>query len=299
MYEIQKLDPLHLNSPTLLAYKNLIPPRLHHYLSPHIDPAFNIFLIGASKEGSPAGVTLAVNNAKKRTAEIHVLYVLPSHRHQGVGNKLFEAIEIEVKKTNCYLLFVVYETETHCTASFEHMLKKSGWVEPHPYLFDYHFQKKNFHPPWFQLTPPLRQGIEIFPFNRLVPSEKEQINQIFIEQGLDSLTYPFDNEEPAINTNSLVMRERQKIIGWMVTHKFHPDVIRYSSLFILPSYPKSYGIRLLIDSLRCQDKSGETQGYFRVNRYAIPRSWNKFINDRLYPYASEIKKSYRSWKQIG
>jgi len=111
---------------------------------------------------------------------------------------------------------------------------------------------------------------------------------------------PLGAEEKIIEyTNSLGLRYKKEVIGWMITHRIAPDTIRYTSLYVDPEYQyKGPSIRLLIESMVLQTRSTIKWALFEINLDQINPSWYKFVQKRLAPYSQKITEIYKTWKQL-
>lgn len=180
---------------------------------------------------------------------------------------------------------------------FTSTLKERQWSEPQLFMIRYFFEAYTFHPPWFDLAPPLPKDFEEFPWFNLKQNERAALKKEAKEGRYPSLVNPFYQESSMEPFTSLGLRKGEEIVGWIVNHKIAPDTLRYTSFFIKPEYKhKGIPIRLLMDSMKLQQKSPIKWSVFELSLNEFDKSWLRFALHRLAPYAFYSDEIYRTWK---
>jgi len=112
----------------------------------------------------------------------------------------------------------------------------------------------------------LPEGFEIFLWNTLTKQDRQHI----LDRQKRTNWYPV-HQSPLFNVpdfepaNSVGLRLYGEVVGWMITHRVHADVIEYSSLFVSPELQSlGRGIHLIIAAVKRQQELGITRGIFQV-----------------------------------
>ena len=80
------------------------------------------------------------------------------------------------------------------------------------------------------------------------------------------------------------LRYKGEVVGWCVTHKMSHDMLRFTTLYI-HNEKKRLGpsIRLLINTIKQQQRSPYRWTVFELNLKQTDESWKKFVRRRLAP----------------
>src|SRR5690606_11087501 len=125
---------------------------------------------------------------------------------------------------------------------------KSARGTPKPFMLRCFYDCFNFNPPWYEKPPALPSAFQEFKWNQLRKKEREQLEKDLKQSRIHTSVNPLSKKLPFEPLNSLGLRYCDKVIGWMITHRIAPDIIRYSALYVEPEYAfKGYSIRLLVD----------------------------------------------------
>lgn len=178
------------------------------------------YSIGARIDNIPAGLALC-ELISPETVELKSLFVLPQYRRKGVAGALLNLAEREAKQRGCRTFAALYQDQGPCKDGIAHLLKASGYSEPafsglvcksrnRGKILDAPFLKKSLLPP----------SCEVFLWKDLAPAEKEFIREKQKHTPwYPEILSPFSNETEIEYLNSLGLRYRGEIAGWVITHR--------------------------------------------------------------------------------
>lgn len=300
MYEVRRLSADDLISGLISHLIPFVPKEHRHYLYEAIhQPNETIVVIAAFINQSVVGVTLATLLPITKVASIHSLYVDKNSRQKGIAKDLLEELEFYLKEEKCYLALFLYQAQTPTTPYFEKILAKQGWHTPAAcYMKRYFFSCQLFNAPWFIRHYPKFDSLEIFFWKELSDKERLLLERREEQQAFPGYISPFLHEERIEPLNSLGLRVADEIVAWMITHRTDEYTIQYASLYSASDVQaQGYAIYLLQQSIRLQQESSIPWSFFDLNLEQTDKSWQRFIENRLKPWAqvSEIK---RAWKEL-
>ena len=127
---------------------------------------------------------------------------------------------------------------------------------------------------------------------RMIIQQKQEAEQWYPE----SLS-PFQDEEIIEPLNSLGLRYKGEVVGWMITHRLTPDTIRYTSLFIRQDFQNlGRAIPLLAKAIYLHNSSKVTKGIFVVEIENKPMC--RFVKRRMAPYLTSITETRETFKLL-
>lgn len=248
-----------LDSETAVAYARLTYPRFQSALS-NLDPGSSFIAIGAHQDGEPLGLALA-KFASAPTGEIlgslWSLFVIPENRQKGIGTALMQAMETHLAAADCNTLSLEY-LDAPTAPALKQILYKQSWSTPETVGFIAHCPDVRQTIPLVKrvLKRPLPANHEVVRWQDLTQNELENLRQSLIDESMDGSIGGFDPflEESTIEpANSVVLCHKDRIIGWMMTHRLSPDLIRYTTLYVRPEEtPLSQGLTLMVQALKYQ-----------------------------------------------
>ncbi len=280
---------------------------------PHFRPLLHrltigteIIAVGAELDSIPVGLAIARLNPTPHhplEGQVLSLFVLPPYRNQGWGGALLTQLEVELQRSGCQQLKIHYLSSA-VSPSLERILAQQQWFAPqatslvgyastdrveqatHPHLLD----------DLERLLARLPQNYMVFPWQTLTPAERFDLMQQMATDTLMQQFNPFLEEDKREPLNSLGLRYGDRIVGWIITHRIAPDLIRYTQMYVDPnSQPLSRSILLLARAIQLQvEHLPQTKGTFRVD--IDNTSMVNFIHRRLKPYLEETQTAYRATK---
>jgi len=274
------------------AYSRMVPLKFQCCLvgqNPWNITTARVIVIGATSQNQPVGLIIASQFTFLLSAEIHWLFVNEAHRNQKIATQLVLSLEKELKQLNCPIITLAYETDTPSAPALENVLLHTKWPDPVVFVQRYFFDVLTFNPAWFQKSYKFPSNVVTFPWTELKPKDKVWLKDLVQQYHFLALLSPFYEEERIEPLNSMGIRFQGEVIGWMITHRIAPDTIRYTSLYIMPKFQlKGSSTPLLIQSINLQKKMGIPQAFFEINFSQLDQRWQKFVNQRLAPYAKKI-----------
>ncbi|MEX1012454.1 MAG: hypothetical protein WD595_04370 [Waddliaceae bacterium] len=212
---------------------------------------------------------------------------------------LLQEIETVSNQLDLNLILITYSS-THPHLQFlEENLKNHHWKGPRKQKIFCHFDRDEFHPPWYDRVPPPPNDYEEFLWKELKPEERTNLLRLVDQMAIPGDISPFSNEETILYDNSLGLRYQGEIIGWMVTHLLPSRQVQYSAFYIDKAHRhKAIAPRLLRDSIQLQKQSPFKWAVCEVNLLFADESWVRFVEKRLAPYTLRVHYNYQMWKNL-
>uniref|UniRef100_A0A8J7CWI9 TIGR03032 family protein n=1 Tax=Desmonostoc muscorum LEGE 12446 TaxID=1828758 RepID=A0A8J7CWI9_DESMC len=268
----------HLNSSNALDYNHLTYPSLQKRWQTQ-PPQGELIGLSASLDGAIVGFAIS-ERLNPQQAEIISLFVLPEYRCQGIGTRLVAYLEQELAQQGCVEITLSYSTSTLTNVALEPLLQKLHWQSPQINLVLGKTATEKIAPaPWLNKYP-LPPAFEVFPW---------------LDAGL---SLPPNVEAHRLEPlNSLGLRYRGEVIGWVLTHRVAPDTIRYTTVSIAQAFEKrGRGVSLLAEAIRRQVDSGVPYLTGSVS-YRYPRLL-QFVERHLTPYLTGVGEVRQTSKLI-
>lgn len=247
--------------------------------------------VGAEALGRPIGLALAELYAS-RYAEVLSLYVAPPWRGSGLGTELLARLERELVARGAALADLLYTTGTATTASLESALRRLGWPEPERRMVVCRFRPERIlEAPWLE-PQVLPAAFEVFPWTDLRASERLALAERgWYPRDLD----PLEEEATLEPCNSLGLRYRGELAGWLITHRVDANTVRYTSGFVRSDLQRTARLiplgRLAMER---QVAAGIPFGTWAVS-FGRPRMV-RLVRGRLAPYLERVVETRRARK---
>jgi GNAT superfamily N-acetyltransferase len=289
---------IRLNSSTAQNYKNMTFPCLQPFLG-NLSTHTSLIAIGAAFSDQPIGLVLA--NVREYThgeysAEVLSIFVASSQRCRGIGTALLTAMEDELHQRGCRKVLLVYRTGKPTTPILEYLLQKCQWSPPQARLLMCKATLQSIiNAPWMHRYS-LPAAFSTFLWSELTQDEKMVIQRKQeVEQWYPESLSPFQDEDMIEPLNSLGLRYKGEVVGWMITHRLASDTIRYTSLFVRQDFQKfGRAIPLLAKAIHLQNSSKVTNGIFAVELENKPMY--EFVKRRLDTCITSITETRESFK---
>jgi GNAT superfamily N-acetyltransferase len=264
------------------------------------DPA-SWLTVGAAYNTIPVGLVIARRYPRRRYADIISLAVALPARNRGIGTALLMDIEKRLAAAALSAIRAVYLAGQAATSALERVLQKCGWQPPVVDMYLYKMGKTIQYLDWLDWPFKAPPDLVVFDWVSLTPAEREQIRRD------PSLKYPrsispFNDEAHIEPLNSLGLRYRGQVTGWMITHRASPTTIRYSSLFVREDLRDLGGmglsVYLMSESIKRHLPHDEIpNASFFVETHNTPML--RMIQKYAAPYAITINERRATYKTVG
>lgn len=219
------LDPI-----TVAPFAGMTFPRYQRLLASVGTPEH--IAIGALGSDQPAGLVLAKHALAERLGTVLSLFVSAPHRRQGIASALLTSVESQLRDAGCLQVEIVYAKRDAADLPIECLLKAHGWSAPAPRM-TLCKAGNAILTARFMRRRPLDPDFAIVPWRELTTADeaeilREQADRPWFPERLS----PFQEREIQEPMNSLGLRHRGLVAGWMITHRVAADTVRYTSLFV-------------------------------------------------------------------
>lgn len=295
-----RLDLATLSAAEREAYEALIDSKYHCCLQgKHPDNVSNVTIVavGAVIDDKPIGIALTSVYGPLRSAHMHWLFVSEAYRHQSIASEILNAMVQELAQQLILAVTFNYPSDTPTAPFLEKLLSQQGWAPPKLFSIECTFEHGHFDPDWLQMPLQLPNGWEMFLWKNLNEQERTLLQFQKTQGVFQPAVSPFGkNEDQQEFLNSLGLRYKGEVVGWMITQRIAPDTIRYTALYIQKLHQATgLAIQLLTSSIRLHIQSGIRYGVLEVNRSQVDASWFNFIKRRLIPHAIKVTYINQTW----
>lgn len=251
---------------------------------------------------TPVGIVLASFFKHLHLADIHCLVIDTEHASLDLVKSLVEAFIQRLRFQDINTATMTYTKEESLAPLIEKVFQDLHWKGPQSHILECHFISAEFNTSWLYKEIPLEEGFEEFPFKEITPLEEKDLKLRFEQGTIPDYIYPFGKDRNLIEYNcSVGLRYKNQVIGWMVTHRLTPELMRYSALYIEDEFIYTgYWIKLLSDAIKAQQKNIPEATYtvLEINVEQIPSRWLKFVERRLVPKAYKVRHKNIFWKSL-
>ena len=260
--------------------------------------------LGAKCKDEVQGLDLASVKTESKSAEMLSLFTSAEHRGQGVATQLVSGLEDALRERGIKRLETSFERGRPKRDILEHILQKLAYETPRFTGLMCRVAddgKKLREAPWLKESM-LPASFEIFLWRDLKEEERQVITQRQEEESwyppsLSPFGYNFQTE----HLNSLGLRCRGEVVGWIINHRISRDTIRYTTLFVREDLqPFGLSISLLIESMRhhvfAEEGIRPPKAVFKVpDGFA---GMIRFAREKMAPYVGEVNELVRTGKDL-
>lgn len=256
-----------------------------------------LITIVALHAGTPVAMIVAERDDRTNAATIISLMVKPDYRHRGVGTGLITQFETVLNCDGCQTVMIKFQSDLENNSAMEGLLAKAGWLAPQPAMLLCKGTMTDIASANWLNRYRLPESFEIFPWSELTRKER---HTILARQRRDpwfppELT-PFQEEQRIEYLNSLGLRYKGEVVGWMITHRVAEDTIQYTSLFVRKELQRlGRAIPLLSEAIKRQMPSGIERGICQIHVDSLPMI--QYMKRRIWPHEvtiTELKYSFKS-----
>jgi GNAT superfamily N-acetyltransferase len=254
--------------------------------------------VRGSVDGKPAGLVLASVNSDKGAATIQSLYVAPDFRRRGLGRRLMEHIERDLRARSVQRVSLGYLDSAE-TAALPRVLAGLSWDAPELERILCYADRRIFNARWMSKPPQLPRGYEIFPWSELRPDERAALLTSQADNPwIHSMADPFKGDG-TFAFNSVGLRHRGAVVGWLVTDQFDNESLMYSCSYIRPDLQGAgFIIPLYVEAIRRHAERGQE---FPKALWVVPCVFPKmvrFVRRWIAPFATSIEEYKFSNKSL-
>lgn len=303
MYEITELEIRKIKPKKLAFYRGMI-RQGYKYLFDNpdlLDPSNkNLMAVTATLHHTPVGLVIG-EKKPGHLLEIKSLFIDEGHKNKNLLFRMLKFLEKEYVKNGGLYMQAMYAEEPLFLEEWEKTFTQLGWTAKRLAAVECFYEDGySFHPPWLDKNYVLHPDFEIFLWKELTAEEAEAIKLAYKKRLIPEEVYPFSAGGLFEPMNSLGLRYKGKVVGWLITRRYDPDTICYYSIYTdLEFHHKGPIIKLLVHSLKLQQKSSFKKAIFRVNVIQLPNlKWLKFIRRRLVPYTTKTTEYSLAWHVI-
>lgn len=261
-------------------------------------PKGKIVAIAASESDKPIGLALAEILPNGKSAEVLSIFVLPMYRRHGVATALLARLEKELFWQGCIKAELIYITGQLTTFALERLLQRCSWTSPLPRRMicktttDKIIKASWIHKYYFP------HSYEIFPWKEITVKERFAIfQQQKKEPWIPPDLIPTKRDERLESLNSIGLRYRGQVVGWVLTERIKPDTISYNSMFVRQELQKmGRGINLVAHAIQIQVKANIPIGIFAL--WLTNKPMIRFVKKHMKPYLTSIEESKGSYKLL-
>ena len=254
--------------------------------------------LGLEKNGIPIGLALASVYEDLDYADIHTINTDIHYKKPEIFENFIPEIENTLFSRGAnYIIYRFFHNHPQA-GTLAPILEAREWSPPKLVMVRFFYDAQAFNPPWYDRPPYLPSGYKEFKWTTIRKSELEEIKEDYKKGHFTAQVSPFQDAEIIEPINSIGLRYKNRVIGWMICHRIAHDTIRYTAFYVKPEFTfKGYPIRLLVDSMKLHQKSSVKWALFELNIQDSPETWTNFVFKRLAPLAQAQVQVFETWKQ--
>lgn len=257
-----------------------------------------LIVIVALHAGTPVGMIVAERDDRMNAATIISLFVKPEYRRRGIGAGLMAQLETVLGGDGCQMAHIKFQSDWENNSAMEDLLAKTGWQAPQAAMLLCKGTMTDIASANWLNHYRLPDSFEIFPWSELTSKERHNIlarqrcNPWFPPE----LT-PFQEEQRIEYLNSLGLRYKGEVVGWMITHRVAEDTIQYTSLFVRKELQRlGRAVPLLAEAIKRQMPSGIERGNCQIHLDSMPMV--RYMKRRIRPHNTKIVELKHSFKAL-
>ncbi|MFK0730075.1 MAG: GNAT family N-acetyltransferase [Gloeotrichia echinulata GP01] len=287
-----------LQDATATKYERFTFPAFRYVLQ-NIEIEKSVIAIAASDLEQPLGLVIAEIRQDDQSAQVHSIFVEPTHRSAGIATALLTRLEAEVSKRRCTKMEMVYSTGKPTTPALERLLQKCHWAPPRTrMLLCKGNVQKVMQAPWITKYSRLPSAYQIFPWVEITDQERQAIQkQQETEPWIPEDLVPFQYESNLEPLNSLGLRYQGQVVGWLINHRLTSDTIRYTCSFVRKDLQKMGRII----SLYAEAAKRQYEAKVINCIWTVPmehESMVNFVKQRWFPYLNSVDETRGTGKFI-
>ena len=205
-----------------------------------------LIALGLMIEDRQAGLVVGQLDWPYRRAGTGIILSLcvdSAFRGRGFGDRLVEAMEVEMAQAGMNRLHARWIEDVRSNAAVSGLLRKRGWDAPTPDCMLCRSDLKLFTDPFirtarFRVEAPYAHAT----WDTLTSDDHETIRGLVRAHDIGPGYDPYFESHLIEPTLSLALKHDDQVIGWQINHLVEPDTIRYTKTWI-PDGLRSKGLR--------------------------------------------------------
>lgn len=195
------------------------------------EPRSDVVGVVAWRSNAPIGLALA--RLRKWDSELLSLFVSKENRNRGIGTQLLAHLEECLAHIGIDSIRTTFMTGKPGSIALERVLEKSGWKAPQVRMLVIRCSlQKSWDAPWIRPRP-LPPGTSIIPWENVSGEQKEQIlRSQQSKPWIPDELVPTRKEKDFDCATSLALREHDRIVGWLITHRLDEETLRFTCNFV-------------------------------------------------------------------
>lgn len=252
----------------------------------------------ASINKAPVGLILGTFGSSKEEARIHSFLVDPMHQNKGVGKKLLDTLELNLRSEGCKVVDGSFRQHWKSAPALRSILEQNKWTPPEEELIIVKGEAKKVLKLFMDDRIQLPEGFSFKPFVGLSDEDKQYIRKRKAEEGwYPDVLDPFIFEETINPITSLALMHGDTVVGWVMSHQISKNLNEFTSLFI-DGEVRTYKLAHLLmrETIHRQHDHGIPEFLITAQRS------NSLMSRFLIRHADEtgvfFTKTYRSQKTL-
>jgi GNAT superfamily N-acetyltransferase len=253
--------------------------------------------VGASEDGEAAGLALALRLPQKGFTRLASLFVRGASRRRGIATRLLAALEEELRREGVERLEASYQTGRATSEAPPRILARLGWPEAQPDRLVCRCDRRMLESPWLARDYPLPRDSGIVPWTEVQAAEIEALRESQRSDPWipDSLR-PWEYRDIAFN--SVAMRHKGALAGWVLTQRFDSSTLVYSNSYMHPTLQRTARIlALYVRAIRAQAADPTLPNAVWVVPFVHP-TMVRFVRGTLAPYMNRVEELHVSIKPL-
>lgn len=254
--------------------------------------------VGAWTGDEPAGLAMSVEVGNGEVASICSIYVDPTFRRRGIGTALLARLEEDRQRRGIRRLELGFRNSSVSALAIQRMLERLGWPPAEPERLICMCDRRMLEADWLQERADLPPDHEIVSWSEISAGERlalvvSQLRDPWIPPSLN----PFDYEQ-SMEFNSVALRCRGEVLGWVLTQRFDASTLVYSCSYMRPDQQRrGRMIPLYREAIRRHGARLDLPNACWVVPYQHPLMV-RFVQRRMAPYAIELEDYCVSIKPV-
>ncbi|MDM8553511.1 TIGR03032 family protein [Desulfococcaceae bacterium HSG7] len=274
-------------------YEHLTFPNIRRRAEPEIIHEPLITTV-ATCQGQFVGMALAEILPHEKQARMLSLFTEREHRRRGIGLRLMAFMEKALTGQGCSAVNLSFRTDWPGAPAVKRILRRLGWSDSKAAVMLCKTTIEQISKaPWVSKSR-MPENFTVFPWSELTSDERQTIRQC---KDYPAVLNPFQREDRIESVNSLGLRFRGEVVGWLITHRTASDTVEYSAMFIQKkSWHSGLAVPLLAESINRQIAANISYFVFQVEM--TNKKMLKFVQRYIRPYLTSVTESHRSVKVL-